>query len=476
MNKASVVAVLSLAAAFPAAAATLDLFVDKQTGQIFAEPGPGRSKLGTFVQVDEASAPAPAPAASPVPAPAAAITAPPVPPETVAAPLPAPAAASAAAIGKKWYDRLALRGYTQLRFNQGLDATAKDLRSPGDRFIGDNQSIGIRRARVVLSGDISEHVSLYLQPDFGSTPGGSTTGNFAQLRDLYADIYFDKGREFRLRAGQSKVPYGWENLQSSQNRLTPDRSDSLNTAVRDERDLGLFFYYTPTEIADRYRYLVSSGLKGSGDYGVVGLGVYNGQGANRLEANNSLHTVAHLSYPFKFASGQIVEVGVDAYHGYFRTGTAAITVGGETFTPTTNTRPRGFKDQRIAAHFVIYPQPFGLQGEWTVGKGPELDLGQRRVDVQSLSGGYLQAMYRTTSPVGALTPYVKYQTYDGGAKFDPNAPHFDVEELEAGVEWQFWPELELTLAYSHMDQTTVTAAPFRTVDGDLLRMQLQWNY
>ena len=463
MKKASLAAVLSLSAVLPSYAATLDLFVDQKTGQIFAEPGPGRARLGSFQQVDEPAKPVSAPAAvAPAPAPVT----------TAAAAPTAPAAAPA----KKWYDRLALRGYTQLRFNQGLDATAKDLRSPGDRFIGDNQSLGIRRARVILSGDVSDYVSLYLQPDFGSTPTGSSTGNFAQLRDLYADIYFDKTREFRLRAGQSKVPYGWENLQSSQNRLTPDRSDAVNTAVRDERDLGLFFYYTPVEIADRYRKLVSEGLKGSGDYGVVGLGVYNGQGANRLESNNSLHTVAHLSYPFKFASGQIVELGVDAYHGYFRTSSGAITVDGDTFTPTLDTRPRGFKDQRIAAHFIIYPQPFGLQGEWTVGKGPELDLGARQVQVESLSGGYLQAMYRTASPVGMLTPYVKYQTYDGGAKFDTNAPHFDVEELEAGVEWQVFPELELTLAYSHMDRTTVSAAPYETVDGNLLRMQLQWNY
>ena len=155
---------------------------------------------------------------------------------------------------------------------------------------------------------------------------------------------------------------------------------------------------------------------------------------------------------------------------------SGITVNGTTFTPATNAQSRGFKDQRVAAHFIIYPQPFGLQGEWTVGKGPELDLGQQRIDTQSLSGGYLQAMFRTPGPIGMLTPYVKYQTYEGGAKFDTNAPHFDVEEVEAGIEWQFRPELELTMAYAHMDRTNVSSAPYRNVDGDLLRMQLQWNY
>ena len=34
-----------------APAATLDLYVDRKTQQIFAEPGPGRVKLGTFMQV-----------------------------------------------------------------------------------------------------------------------------------------------------------------------------------------------------------------------------------------------------------------------------------------------------------------------------------------------------------------------------------------------------------------------------------------
>lgn len=457
MKKAPIAAaVLLLSAITPALAATLDLFVDQKTGQIFAEPGPGRTKLGTFVQQTDQQPAAPA--------------------ATSASPVSAPAVAAAKPAEKKWFDKLSLRGYTQMRFDQELDTDSQKLRSPGDRFIGDNQSLGIRRARVVLSGDVTEHLAVYIQPDFASTPTGSSTGNFGQLRDIYADIYFDKDREYRLRAGQSKIPYGWENLQSSQNRLTLDRADALNSAVRDERDLGLIFYYTPKEIAERYRMLVKDGLKGSGDYGVFGLGIYNGQGANRVEGNDSFHTVAHATYPFKFASGQIVELGVDAYTGFFKIGTGAITVDGDTFTPSTDAKIHGFKDQRVAAHFIIYPQPFGLEGEWTVGRGPELDLAAQNIEVQSLSGGYIQAMYRTSSPVGMLTPYAKYQTYDGASKFDTNAPHFDVDELEVGLEWQFRPEIELTMAYAHMERTNVTAAPYDVVEGDLLRLQLQWNY
>ena len=201
-NLATVLCALSATASGSTLAAELELYVDRKTKQIFAEPAPGRDKLGKFVQVDEngklpASALPEAPAApvtATAPSTGVAQAAPPAP-----AAAPVPTAASDAP--KKWYDKLSLRGYTQIRYNQGIGGDAQDLRAPGDRFIGNDQSLGIRRARLVLSGDLNEHVSLYFQPDFASTPTGSTTSNFAQLRDAYADIFFDKKREYRVRVG-----------------------------------------------------------------------------------------------------------------------------------------------------------------------------------------------------------------------------------------------------------------------------------
>lgn len=104
---------------------------------------------------------------------------------------------------------------------------------------------------------------MYIQPDFAS--GGQ---NFAQIRDAYFDLGLDEKQEFRLRIGQSKVPFGFENLQESQNRIPLDRNDGLNSAVLNERDIGVFFYYALVEIRERIKYLVSSGLKGFGDYGM----------------------------------------------------------------------------------------------------------------------------------------------------------------------------------------------------------------
>ncbi|MGF6709551.1 hypothetical protein QFZ41_000515 [Luteibacter sp. W1I16] len=451
--------------------AAIELYVDTNTRQIFAEPGPGRQRLGRFVQASDETAPA-ASVATGTAAPAATGT-----PGTATSSSPAVAAAKpASSSAKAWYEKIGIRGYVQMRYNQELGEDAKDLKSPGDRFIGREQGFGIRRARVVISGDVTDNMSIYIQPDLASTPSGSSTTNFAQLRDAYADLWLTKDKTWRIRAGQSKIPYGWEDLQSSQNRLALDRADALNSGVRDERDLGVFAYWSPTVAKERFAYLQKSGLKGSGDYGVIGFGVYNGQGANRPDRNDQLHSVVHFSYPFKFANGQYLEVGADAYSGRYKVSTGSATIDGRTFTPGVDAPEAGSTDRRVAAHVVYYPQPFGFQAEWTVGKGPELDIARRTVRTKSLRGGYAQVMYKFDGGFGSLMPYAKWQTYRGASKFDTNAPRMEVDELEAGIEWQPSNAIELAVAYANMRRTDVSAAPYRKIDGQLLRVQLQVNY
>ena len=272
-----------------ALATTLDLYVDTVSKQVYTEPGPNRVSLGTLQKVDP-NEPA-ASVAAPAPAPTAvASTAPAARPAQAAPAAAAPAAVTASA-EKQWFERLSIRGYTQLRFNHLLDDELDGLSHQADRSVGEDESLFIRRMRLILSGDLNEHMSIYIQPDFAVQPSGSSTTHFVQLRDAYMDYAFDKRKEFRVRVGQSKVPYSFENLQSSQNRLALDRNDATNSCCKDERDLGVFLYWAPEHIRKRFKELVASGLKGSGDYGVAALGVYNGQGANRLERNDGVHVV-----------------------------------------------------------------------------------------------------------------------------------------------------------------------------------------
>lgn len=358
---------------------------------------------------------------------------------------------------KKWYDRISIRGYGQFRYNQ-IGATNPDLRSPFDRSVGENQGFFLRRARMVFSGEAGEHVNFYIQPDFASTVGDQL--HFLQMRDFYADVFLDPCKEHRIRFGQSKIPYGWENLQSSQNRITFDRADALNTGAPNERDIGVFYYYAPDYIRDRFKYLVDSGLKGSGDYGVFGVGLYNGQSANRPELNDNRHSNVHVTWPFLLSSGQIVEAGMSGYTGEFVIARSAGVGGGD-----------NFDDHRLAWHLIYYPQPFGFQAEYTIGEGPELNAAGTAVEERSLHGGYGMLYYKYHE----FLPYVRFQHYRGGNKTLVNSPQQNVDETELGVEWQPGKALEITVAYM-ISQRASLSAPYGEESGSLLRLQAQFNY
>lgn len=517
---------LAIAAALSASVAhqamALDLYVDTKTKQIYAEPGKNRQRLGAFEKVDEHDAYSSRDGSH-------------GPGKTLAEKdevkkLSEEVSTEKAEIkslhddlelksneikaleehvvatredkaknDEKWFNKINLRGYTQLRYNQSLsgDRIAGDpeLRSVGDGGIKDNGNFGFRRVRLVFSGDINDYLYLYVQPDFASNVSDSQQ-NFAQLRDAYADLAFDKAHEYRIRAGQSKVPFGWENLQSSQNRLTLDRADALNSAVPSERDLGLFAYWTPSDVQKLWKDLSKKGLKTSGDYGVLGAGIYNGQGLNRAETNDDIYVVAHSTYPINLNflgypfTGQVLEVGADAMTGYFNPTTADSAKFGSKVgllkTSLDKNLPKGgIREDRVAVHAILFPQPFGLQAEWNWGDAASLNPngadGTGTIERRSLSGGYVQAMYKIDNFLrsdGVLIPYAKWQTYRGPWKGATNTPYTLVDEIEVGVEYQIMKAIEVTLAYATMDRTnTNTGNQFLgQASGDVMRAQLQWNY
>jgi hypothetical protein len=369
---------------------------------------------------------------------------------------------------KPWYERLSLRGYAQIRYNDLFLSNQAIRCDQCDRFIGGNEEFSVRRARLVLSGDVADWVSIYIQPDLAQASG---TAEFTlQMRDLYSDIYADKAKTLRFRLGLSKAPFGWENLQSSSNRLPFDRSDPINSAAPGERELGLFAYWTPAATRKLFRTLVDSGLKGTGDYGVVGLGVHNGQGANRTEANGNKHVILRVSHPFRVGPRQIVEVGASGYTGLFRVLSSQV---------TTDVAGGGadYRDKRVGLHAVLYPQPLGLQAEWNWGDGPEYDPALNAIREQGLKGGYVLASYRTQLRGHPLIPYVRGQYYDGGKRQELDGRSYHVEELEMGVEFTPVSALELTAAVTVTERRFEDgAAPVNQQDAEYLRLQAQLNY
>ncbi len=370
---------------------------------------------------------------------------------------------------KKWYDSFSIRGYGQIRYNRLFETNEKLKSEQGDKSVGDNGGFFIRRLRIIFSGQINERVYFYIQPDFASS--ASSTGlHFGQIRDAYFDLGLDKHNEFRFRIGQSKVPFGFENMQSSQNRLPLDRNDALNSAVSNERDLGVFFYWAPAKTRKLFSSLVNDGLKGSGDYGVLGLGVYNGQTANKPEANDESHIVARFSYPFQIKN-QIIEAGIQAYSGKWTMASDQLSTGVKV------SADKSYLDERVAASFVLYPKPFGIQAEYNMGTGPEFNKATGSIVNKKLSGGYATFSYKLDLAKQVLIPFVRVQHYEGGKKHELDARSYRVDETEIGLEWQPNKNFELVTMYT---MATKRAEDFKLQDnlqsGSLVRIQAQVNF
>jgi hypothetical protein len=430
---------------------------------------------------------------------------------------------------KVWTNHIKLNGYVQNRVtgmqsgDEGAVLWPDSTGSFGDDRSGSGggNNFRIRRARIIFSGQVGDHLGFYIQPDFASSAGSGGSNNVAQLRDAYGDIFIDKRKVHRIRVGQSKVPFGYENLQSSSNRLALDRHDAMNSAVRDERDTGAFYYYTPEAVQKLFNEIADAGMKHTGNYGMFGIGAYMGQGPNQNDLNDNWHNVARFTYPWKTESGQIFEAGIQGYRGkfvrstgsYLKTGvntgfwnssispasgalvtngcTAANANGAVACTARVDNDDRnGFKDERVAVSFRMYPQPWGLEGEWNWGTTPGLDMAENKVKNKSLHGGYIQASYFANDVVlfntniGNVIPFVKYQYYDGYNKAEVNAPQNTVNDWEIGAEWQIAPEVELVAQYHIMKRTNMTTGggfnalegSYRTFDAQALRLQLQYNF
>lgn len=370
---------------------------------------------------------------------------------------------------KHWYDNISIRGYVQVRYNRLLE-TNKELKCEQcDRSWGDGGGFFIRRLRIIFFGQIHKQVYFYIQPDFASS--ASSTGlHFGQIRDAYFDVGVDRKNEFRFRIGQSKVPFGFENMQSSQNRLPLDRNDALNSAVANERDLGVFFYWAPEKVRERFAMLVRDGYKGSGDYGVFGIGAYNGQTANCPELNKEPHVVARITYPFVIGN-QIIEPSLQGYWGNYVMPTDLISTGVKT------TSDRSYADQRAAASFVLYPRPFGLMAEYNIGQGPEYNSVSDSIETKNLTGGYITLSYMALIGKQILFPFARAQYYQGGKKHEKDARSYTVREYELGLEWQPVKNFEFVAMYVISERRFEDSAKRdNKQNGNLLRLQAQLNF
>jgi hypothetical protein len=388
-----------------------------------------------------------------------------------------------------WYEKMSIDGYTQVRHTEQMNDKAYLTGAlPADRSVDANQNLVIRRARFKISGDFGR-VFLYTQFDLaasvGPTVSGAPNALGMQTRDIYADIALDEAKEHRIRIGVSKVPYGWVNLQSSQNRLAMERPEALNSAVEGERDQGIYYMYASTEDRALFKSLVKDGFKGSGDYGVFTAGFYSGQGLNRADTNGEVHSLIRFSKPWVSSSGQMYEAGIGGYAGRFKVVTDATNITKAALDANIAAQADkrngidGFNDRRAAATFIMYPQPWGIEAEWTAGQGPQLNDARNNINVESLHGGYILVNYRHKyGEQSEFIPFVRWNYFDGARKMGTNATKLVVNEMDFGFEWQWRKEVELQLQYTLADERSNSSSsnPAIITGSRRLALQLQFNY
>jgi hypothetical protein len=364
----------------------------------------------------------------------------------------------------RWFERVRHYGYGQFRWNR-LGQPNQQLRSFQDSSIGDNQGFFFRRIRYVVTGQMSEHVSVFFQPDFASNISNNT--HSVSMRDMYGDLYFDRDKEFRLRVGLQRVPCSFDNYQASRVRMAIARADATNSCSTSERDMGIAFMWSPKEAQARYKRMLDY-MYGPGDYGVFNVTVYNGQTLNKAEANDNKHVGLHLGYPFELPGGQLMEVGMNAMRGQFHVNHGS----GANFSttlfslnPSLTTSGMDYRDERVNLYVYYPPQPWGFLAEYVTGRGPQRGS-DGIVRERALHGGYVQGHYQHKySDTGLVNFYSRFQAYRGGIKSTTGAPDGTMQELETGIAWEPDPQWEFTLAYSFTERMNDAVSNLSSASG-----------
>ncbi len=176
---------------------------------------------------------------------------------------------------KPWYERVTIGGFFQARYNQVLQTNELLVCQACDVALGGVPKFSFREARLVVRAAPVDRVAVVVEADLTQVVG--TSQLILQLRELFGDLFVDKEKETILRIGFARVPYGYENLQSSAVRLPFDRDDAIASGAPGERDIGIWGIWAPAKVHQEFRMLVDSLFKGAADYGVVSVGIYNGQ-------------------------------------------------------------------------------------------------------------------------------------------------------------------------------------------------------
>jgi len=219
----------------------------------------------------------------------------------------------------------------------------------------------VRRGRIGLSGTFYKYFDFFVEADFGQ--------GAAVLTDGYLDIHY--WPELRLRAGQFKVPFSYEELFSDNYIDFVERSVADNLAP--SRDLGAM-------------------LHGSLFGGIISYagGIFNGSGQNAADTNDSKDLAARLVLtPFKQTDLvwlRNLQVGSDLTWGDEDSGQSlrGQTEGQFVFFDRIVTRGDRL---RYSGEVAYYDGPFTLYGEYIQSQEERRGLGPQGRDLPTFTAG-----------------------------------------------------------------------------------------
>lgn len=321
----------------------------------------------------------------------------------------------------KWYDTMRISGYTQARFQHYPDASEDGA---------DNEFI-VRRARIKLDAEPTDRTLVEFQLDTGE---GEVT-----IKDAWVQYALTEDESFRLRAGLQKVPFGFEGPQSSSLRAPLERNWVAGWMFPGVRDTGLVAFWTDPKDAELFEQARKNDF-GTGDFGNVAVGVYNGQGAAQEEANDAKHISIRLAKPFMIDGERYCEVGASYFTGRYYSSAAA----------------RDFDDSLFGAHLYLPPNPVGFQAEYFTG----------RTEGDNLDGFYAMGLWR---PIPQGLVFTRYDQYKGSRKGKGLGNIADRERWTFGYAHLINDKLEATIEY---DRDRLYGGE----SDDLLGIQLQLSY
>jgi phosphate-selective porin OprO/OprP len=260
---------------------------------------------------------------------------------------------------------LKLSGYTQARYRQA--DTIKD-------------TFDVRRARLSLRGDLGSGFDYRLQADFA--------GSSAKLLDAALGWRYSEG--LKVTAGQFKIPFSQENLQSSNKMELINRSLVVGALVA--RGLDVIGEQNGRDVGIMAGGTWSPGSRPSlVEYAA---GVFNGSGINRTDPNDQKDLVGRLVV--KPRSG--LSVGLSCYEGRYILASAP--------------DKRDIR-RRLGAEFAYQAGPFLARGEYIKGQDAEI-----RKDGWYLLGGWMAVP-------GKFQLLYRYDAYDPDRDLDGNGSRLD---------------------------------------------------